>query len=311
MRTTRTATRKLKSRPAPEQTTAAKLAARGLRHGRAEVRTELARRATLGKAAAAAPDKGVVVAEGDSWFDYPGADVLDRLEAAGFRVAKVAHAGDRLEDMAYHPKQVTDLVRVMRGLKEDGHTPRAIVLSGGGNDLAGEEFVTLLNHAASGLPALSPQLLDVIIGERLMFAYGCLIGRATQAAEEIFLGRIPVVIHGYGYPVPDGRGFWGGGWFLPGPWLKPGFCSKGHTDPQANADVMVKLIDRFNQMASTIPTLKGFEHVTWVDVRPVLSNELAGDRYQASWENELHPTEAGFEAVADKFLEALRALPEP
>jgi len=81
-------------------------------------------------------------------------------------------------------------------------------------------------------------------------------------------------------------------------------------DVQANTKVMVDLIDRFNRMTSTVPKLDGFEHVTWVDVRPVLSNELTGDRYQSSWDNELHPTEAGFEAVADKFLEVLRALPE-
>lgn len=287
-----------------------RLAARGLKHGRAQARAEFARRTRATKAAVATTE-GVVIAEGDSWFDYPGNDVLDQLEDAGFRVAKVAHAGDRLEEMAYHPKQVADLVRTMRGLAADGHVPRALVLSGGGNDIAGTEFHMLLNHVASGLPALNPGIVDSIIGERLMFAYSCLIGRATAAAKDLFRRRIPVLIHGYAHPVPDGRGFWGGGWFLPGPWLQPGFEQKGHEDLPTNTDVMVDLIDRFNRMASTIPTLKGFEHVTYIDLRPELTNELAHRKYRSDWDNELHPTEDGFEAVAAKFVTALRRLPLP
>jgi len=169
----------------------------------------------------------------------------------------------------------------------------------------------LLNHVASGLPALNPGIVDSIIGERLMFAYGCLIGRATAAAKDLFGRRIPVLIHGYAHPVPDGRGFWGGGWFLPGPWLQPGFEQKGHADLPTNTDVMVDLIDRFNRMASTIPTLKGFEHVTYIDLRPELTNELAHHKYRSDWDNELHPTANGFEAVAAKFVTALRRLPLP
>jgi hypothetical protein len=35
------------------------------------------------------------------------------------------------------------------------------------------------------------------------------------------------VLHGYDYPVPDGRGVLGGGGALPGPWLDPAFRAKG------------------------------------------------------------------------------------
>src|SRR5262245_47378842 len=50
------------------------------------------------------PVSGVLVAEGDSWFDYPGKDVLGLLEDDYlFDVVSVAHAGDRVEDMAHVP----------------------------------------------------------------------------------------------------------------------------------------------------------------------------------------------------------------
>jgi len=44
----------------------------------------------------------------------------------------------------------------------------------------------------------------------------------------------------------------------------------------------------------------GFEHVTYIDVRPLLSNELP-TAYKKSWDNELHPTDGGYALVAEKF----------
>ena len=59
----------------------------------------------IAKAAlAAAPlthaSAGVLIAEGDSWFNYPFHDVLSDLEDSfGFDVESVAHRGDTVEDM--------------------------------------------------------------------------------------------------------------------------------------------------------------------------------------------------------------------
>ena len=183
----------------------------------------------------AAGDNGIIVAEGDSWFDYPFNDILEKLEDDfGFRVESVASKGDQIEDMAYNPAQGAALARVLNRLKDDGKTPRAILLSGGGNDMTGDQFGMLINHVSSGLPPLNTSIVSGIINERLMYAYGCVIGRINQMTQMLFAEHVPIVIHGYGYAVPDGRGFLGGQWFLPGPWLRPGFFQKGHTDPQLN-----------------------------------------------------------------------------
>src|SRR4051812_50018155 len=49
----------------------------------------------------------VLVAEGDSWFDYPWTDVLRILEDTYlYDVESVAHKGDRIEDMAYSGGQL-------------------------------------------------------------------------------------------------------------------------------------------------------------------------------------------------------------
>ena len=72
-----------------------------------------------------------------------------------------------------------------------------------------------------------------------------------------------MLLHGYGHPVPDGRGFLGGFWVLPGPWLKPGFSAKGYDDIAKNVGILVDLIDRFNGLLESIAGSKGFEHVTF------------------------------------------------
>jgi lysophospholipase L1-like esterase len=261
------------------------------------------RRATLRRGKGLPGSAGVLVAEGDSWFDYPFYDVLGMLEDDfNFRIESVAHKGDTVESMAYDESQFAAFERKLEHLQRDNRTPRAILLSGGGNDIAGDEFAVLLNHAVSGLPPLNAKVVDGIINERLRFAYVSLLTAMTERARDYFKRVIPIVVHGYAYPVPDGRGYLGGFWALPGPWLEPGFRQKGHLRLVKNADVMEDLIDTFNTMLADVPKqAAGLSHVTCIDLRGVLSNSLAGGVYRRSWENELHPTKAGFAAVAKVF----------
>ena len=249
---------------------------------------------------------GVLIAEGDSWFDYPLHDILKDLEDDhAYDVHSVAHRGDRVEDMAYGQGQFEDFARLLEKLLRDGKVPRAILLSGGGNDIAGEEFELLLNHAASGLPVVNDDIVRGVIDVRLRAAYARIISGITTVAEGIIHARIPILTHGYARPVPDGRGFLGGFGPLPGPWLRPGFLKKGYPDLQANKAVIGSLIDRFNAMVSDISAHPQFAHVQYLDLRPKLPN---GPDYKTYWGNELHPTKAGFTAVTDVFAARIAAL---
>jgi hypothetical protein len=271
----------------------------------------LRRRRLALAAAASKPRLGLLIAEGDSWFDYPFCDVLDVLEGQGYDVESVAHRGDSLEDMAHDPGQVERLTRAFEKARERGKKPRAILLSGGGNDIAGEEFAMLVNHANSGLPALNATVADGIIRERLRTAMASLIGVVTRLSESLFRERTRVVLHGYDYPVPDGRGWLGGTWILPGPWLEPGFRRKGHFAKRsrdrlsvlgANTAVLHDLIDRYNVMLSGLVrdlASGGLTHVRYVDLRGTLSAALPSG-YKADWGNEMHPTKPGFAKVAAK-----------
>lgn len=286
------------------------LVRKALRHGRQRADTIVAIRKTARRAGKGVPGaSGLLVAEGDSWFDYPFYDVLGILEDQhNFRVESVAHKGDTIEEMAYDDTQLDGLDRMLQHIQHDGRVPRAFLLSGGGNDIAGQEFAVLLNHRASALGTLNPRIIDGIINERVRFAFVSVIATMTRLSK-LYFGRItPIIIHGYSYPVPDGRGYLGGAWVLPGPWLEPGFRQKGYLDLGENTAVMVDLIDTFNQMLATIPKEDGLAHVTYLDLRDVLSNELPGREYKKSWANELHPTRTGFASVADEFSKLLMTL---
>jgi lysophospholipase L1-like esterase len=259
-------------------------------------------RALLGSPVSA----GVLIAEGDSWFDYPFHDVLQMLEDDHlYDVESVAHKGDTVEDMAHSGGQFEEFARRLEKLLRANKVPRAILLSGGGNDIAGDEFAILLNHAASSLPVINDDIVRGVIDVRLRAAYARIISGLTTIAQT-YLGRpIPIVTHGYDYALPDGRGFWGGWGPLPGPWLEPGFQKKGHVDFGKNSAVVVKLIDRFNAMLKDVSATPGFGHVHYLNLRNTLKH---GANYEKDWENELHPTEQGFALVSKKFADLIAKL---
>jgi lysophospholipase L1-like esterase len=249
---------------------------------------------------------GVLIAEGDSWFDYPWTDVLRLLEDEhGFDVESVAHAGDRVEHMAYSGGQLEEFSRQLEKLIRTGRIPKAILLSGGGNDIAGPEFGMLLNHASSPIAGLNEKVVTGIIDERLRMAHITILAAVTQICITRLQQPLPILLHGYDYPVPDGRGFLGGWTFLPGPWLEPGFRDKGFDKLEDRKGLAKKLIDRFNKMLSELVTVPQFSHVTYVNLRKTLSSDAD---YKRSWDNELHPTVKGFQLVTDRFVAVLDSL---
>ena len=250
---------------------------------------------------------GILVAEGDSWFDYPLNDILRLLEDHhGYDVESVAHKGDRVEEMAYGLGQLEEFTRRIEKLLRRNIIPRAVLLSGGGNDVAGTEFGMLINHARSPVAGLNLHVISGVIDERIQFAYVTILSAITRLCEQRLNRHIPILVHGYDYPVPDGRGFLGGWSFLPGPWLEPGFREKGYEEINVRVELVGQLIDRFNAMLQGIIGLPDFSHVKYIDLRNTLSS---GKNYKKDWANELHPTAAGFKRVTNRFAAELAALP--
>lgn len=246
---------------------------------------------------------GVLVAEGDSWFHYPWTDILTVLEDIhGYEVESVAHWGDRVEDMAYGGGQLDKFTRTLEKLLRRGVIPKGVLISGGGNDIAGEEFALLLNHAEGPVPGLNDGIVQGLIDQRIRFAYITILSAVTRICKQRLGTVIPILLHGYDYPVPDGRGFWGGWWILPGPWLEPGFRKKGYGIMSDRVILMRQLIDGFNEMLSKLVAIPEFAHVRYVNLRNTLPTDV---KYKKWWADELHPTAEGFVSVAERFAAVL------
>jgi hypothetical protein len=90
---------------------------------------------------------GYLLAVGDSWFDYPIQDVLTKLDDNyAYNIESAAHRGDRIETMVSHVGQLDKFARCLDKVIALGATPKAILVSGGGDDIAGDEFGMLINN---------------------------------------------------------------------------------------------------------------------------------------------------------------------
>lgn len=247
--------------------------------------------------------KPLLLFVGDSWGDYPGVggDVGTQFESVGYDVDSIAQHGQTLDHMAYDQGHGVKLGRLFTREQQRGRTPLAVVVSAGGNDIAGADLFGLLNHARSGLPALNESAVDGAF-ERLATAYRHLLFGLRGLSARLFGHAIPTIVHGYGYPTPDGRGFLGGSGILPGPWLRPYFERRGHFDQMANAATMERLVDRMYGTLASVVATAGLEHVRLVDIRPRLRTSGS---YRDLWADELHPTELGFARVAAAMLETI------
>ncbi len=247
-----------------------------------------------------------VVAEGDSWFSYfPAYDVLATLRGrqwGGWKydVMDRAKAGALLNDMVYG-REMLDTYELLQR-----HRPEALLFSGGGNDIAGQElFVMLYHHKAvqmhAGVPEINKNVLRGLVHEIFARAYSDLIELLRFKLETIGLRDIPILMHGYDYAIPDGRGWGGGLGPLPGPWLDPSLSRKGYDrkkDAVLRRTLVAELIDAFNDMQIAVTRAHPNSH--HVDLRTTLTDN--------EWGNELHPTQKGFLRVTEKIEARLRSL---
>ncbi len=245
---------------------------------------------------------------GDSWlFDFGNAQssLISSLLKKGYGVNPDYHFnswGARLEDMA----NATSL-----GILKNHFTqpqpglakPRAIIFGGGGNDVVyryTDPPATPLYKLLRDLPkekeedALIEEEVKKFIDQKLGGFYGTIIDFILDDLKDVT--DVPILIHAYDHPIPDGRAL------LFFPWLKPTFVAKGYDIPDfpkksadltAATKVMKCLINRLNLVVNNL--VKTYEkthpgRVHHVNLTGTLAkNYGTPDQYADLWENELHP----------------------
>jgi lysophospholipase L1-like esterase len=265
-----------------------------------------------------------LLAVGDSWLfdqwerDYGvGRGNLSKsLLKLGYKdiargTSDFASAGRALSGMAQRSflKDVTNYLADEPGIK-------AILFGGGGNDvvagLPGQQpLYRMLQPLMAGEdppkePLNEAELAD-FIDVTLFKHYDTLIKTLTTHS------KIPIIIHGYDHPIPDGRG---DALLIArsGPWLQPFFEMRGY-DVINNSrhlavasGVMRRLIDGLNatvkKVADAYPN-----RVYYVKLTGTLAENYGdANKHTLLWANELHPNEQGYDLVAALIAKQLQDL---
>jgi hypothetical protein len=247
---------------------------------------------------AAAKRPLVLLAHGDSWFDYPldgndlslsDTDVIAQLAAMGGVppvILNVSHYGDATTGELSLPKQQ----RMIQALQDPGNwldagKPDAILFSGGGNDIAGEQFCIFLNYAAPGAPGLNRDRFEKAL-EMVEASYLDLFAFRDRYARDT-----PIFGHSYDFPIPDGRRPCPG----VGPWLLPSLQFCNWTVEEGTA-IVKEALSEFCALQKNLASVAANNFVL-VPTQGLLK--------PADWANELHPYPAGFKTIAAAFLKSL------
>jgi len=261
------------------------------------------------EAGAEPPEKVVLVAQGDSWFDYPpGLDLIYWLEKEhNYYIENFATAGDTLENMVYgtkfsesnwrrYPCRMNEVIEKVAKLR-----PKGVLFSAVGNDFAGDPLDSYFNHASSNLPPERNTYMDYMFDhfffdgycdfiERICAAYGTTPGK----------DKFPVIVgHNYANAIPDGRAvvnFAGFRFF--GPWLRPTFTKKDLVDLASTIGLVKNLIGRLEDMLAKIRK-KYPDNFDYVDFRPLVTYD--------DWANELHLKNSAYRRCASELAARLKA----
>jgi hypothetical protein len=246
------------------------------------------------RALALTPPSFRILAEGDSWFDYPspGGSVITHLGKLLKKadILNLAHAGDELRQMLSLAQRYEIEERLKQGQRR--LIPFDVLLfSGGGNDIVGDQFYNWLHPFTPG--ASAPDLIDTVrFGARLTMLEGGY--RDLSDIRDRCSAFTTIFVHGYDYAKPTGKGVC---WF--GPWLQPSLKARGITDPQLQIDVVKEILMRFRTMLQTLAA--SLPNFVYVETQGLLQPTAKW------WENEIHPTPRGFDKIAIAFRDTLVA----
>ncbi len=271
----------------------------------------------------------VIVAEGDSWFQFPVfiKDIIDHLnDNPKYSIYSLAYGGDWLTNIIYDGRYVEKL---------SVFNPDAFLVSGGGNDLVGSDRIGIMINSKCNCPLRHQDLneLDTVIYQ----SYGQIpFTVATGEDKKIFLDvqkyirpsfysflhimklQYSLMFHGihkkfpdmkiitqaydYAIPSPD----YHGGWFSiqhwvnkllgTGRWMYIPMTINGFTDRTIQKNIIRYMIFHFNLMFARIANTS--KNVFHIDCRGVAERP-------DHWYDELHLKSARFKVIANAYEKCL------
>lgn len=283
----------------------------------------------------------VILAEGDSWFNYPVilTDIIDRISMEkNFNVYSLASGGDWLLNMLTARHYVEEL-SVLH--------PDVFLISGGGNDLVGsrrlaamvtpepcQEFEKnpwaeqLIKNAQKievpldkemferGLPHLSRDFFALMMFFHLQY-YFLIHGILGDNDRPSKFPGIKIITQGYDFAIPsfDKKfGFNPLKWYVPfirkflghGVWLKEPLETRGIVDPLVQRSIVYAMIYLFNEMMIEMNV-----YFNTADELKVMHIDSRGSIGEDGWTDELHPLPQHFMNTGNVFVDCLNGIVAP
>jgi hypothetical protein len=238
----------------------------------------------------------VIVAEGDSWFQFPFfvKDIIDWLSAEpNYAVYSIAYGGDWFTNILYDEKYVEEL---------SIHVPEVFLIKGDSEMrppkelhkmLLGEENEKIKRDILAGYHYVTPAFYSFIL--TLKAQYYLLL---QNLGKSVKLKDMQIITQGYDYPFPTYQYRWKKWYCLQpllnlfigsGKWLKRPLMIKGITDEVISCQIMKALIFELNYMFAGLA--HQFKNVYHIDCRSTAP-------HFDDWFDELHLHSEKFKQIA-------------
>jgi hypothetical protein len=241
-----------------------------------------------------------ILAEGDSWFAYPlpilhGDGVIYQLQKLlGYDVANMAHAGLEVEQMM----GLSIRQDIIKRLSDPGIRFDALLFSGGGDDIVGDRFCIWLKDAP---PVPTPdQMLDLDAVNAVLAVLESEFRELVDIRDQ-YSPQTIIFVNAYDFPPVTGIGVCG-----EGPWLKPSLdyaykhMGVANPDPQDEFLVVKTMLQMFGAMLARVAA--DLPRFVVVPTQGTLTPD------NSDWQNEIHPSSAGFTKMARQFQASLSAM---
>ena len=260
----------------------------------------------------------IILAEGDSWFEYPKfiTDIIDHLnKRKEYAINSLAYGGDWISNILYEQQYIEKLSLIK---------PDIFLISGGGNDLVGGyRLAQLLNKRQDVNIPINLDLNNP--ADKLKFSELCfnneyftliqlfklqykLLFKSIEQETDKF-SNLKIITQGYDYAIPNSKIGFGlnilriarpvTNWFIGnGKWLKTPLLLRGYENSKEQKAIVYGMIHYFNEMMIEVGS--SYSNVYHIDSRGSV-NENKG------WYNELHPHSYEFKKIAKVYKKCIES----
>ncbi len=251
-------------------------------------------------------DRPSIVAEGDSWFEYPRTwkqkpgNIIDHIQKwtkGKANLLRLGANGDEATAILSTPQRHR-LTKLLRDTAESGRPVDLLLFSAGGNDVVGdldlERFVLPYRAGVPVEKLFRKARVDQKV-RQIELAY-----RELLAIRNHFSADTIIVTHTYDRIIPSDIGVRVLGKNILGPWIKPALDDAGFPPGPKQRAAARYLLEKLRAMQLGL--------VTSAEARGrFLVADTHGLVPQNQWRNEIHPTPKGFKIVASKVYDQMRA----